>query len=207
VIETPDQLAGLRIGSFPAPSTTYTVIEKLKRTHPALAQTTIVQGGVGTQLAMLQAGKIDIAVDLEPAASVAEANGYRSVLNISKFTAPQAVTGLMVSKTYMNSHADQVQRVVNALQRAITAMYTDPEVALRTARKVFPDLSEKVLSRAVHHMLRDAMYPHSVVIPDEYWQRAIQLRIDSGDLKRPQATEVAVENRFAQSAAAQFGLK
>ena len=49
-------------------------------------------------------------------------------------------------------------------------------------------------------MQRDAMYPRSVVISDAHWQRTLKTRLDSGDLKNPQATDKAVENRFAELA-------
>ncbi len=207
LITKPEQLAGLRVGSFPAPSTTYTVLDGLKRQYPALAKTQIVPGGMGTQLALLEAGKTDIAVDLEPSVAQAVTRGYRIVLNLNDFVPPQAITGLMTRQDTVAQHPDQVQRMVNAMQQAMTAIYADPAVAHRTARKLFPDLGEAVIQSAVDHMRRDAMYPTSVVVPDEYWQRTLQTRLDSGDLKRPQATDVAVDNRFAVAAAAHYGKK
>ena len=205
VITKADQLAGLRIGSFPAPSTTYTILAGLKRQTPALATMQIVQGAMGTQLALLEAGKTDIATDLEPAVAQAESHGYRVVLDLEKYTPPQAITGLMVRQETLDHHADQVQRMVNALQQAISAMYRDPLVAYRTAQKLFPDLGKEVTQRAVDHMLRDAVYPRSVVVSDAYWQRTLQTRLDSGELKHPQPTGLAVDNRFAAHAAATYG--
>ena len=171
VITKAEQLAGLRIGSFPAPSTSYTVLDGLKRHTPAMASTQIVQGAMGTQLALLEAGKTDIATDLEPAVAQAESRGYRVILNLKNYTPPQAVTGLIVRQDTIDHHADQVQRMVNAMQQAISAMYRDPTIAYRTAQKLFPDLGKDITKRAVDHMLHDAMYPTSVVVPDDYWQR------------------------------------
>ncbi len=205
VIEKPEQLAGWRIGSFPEPSTTYTVLNGLKAHTPAMATTQIVQGAMGTQLALLEAGKTDIAVDLEPAVSQAESRGYRVVLNMNKFTQPQAVTGLIARQDTVTQRADRTQRMVNALQQAIATMYRDPAVAVRTAQKLFPSLGEATIQRAVAHMLKDAMYPASVVVPEEFWQRSLQSRLDSGELKHPQATTTAVDNHFAEAAFAKYG--
>jgi ABC-type nitrate/sulfonate/bicarbonate transport system substrate-binding protein len=162
---------------------------------------------MGTQLALLEAGKTDIATDLEPAVAQAVSHGYRMVLNLNDFTEPQAVTGLMVRQDTIDRRADQVQRMVNALQQAITSIHADREAAYRTARKLFPDLGEPVIKGAVDHMLRDAMYPASVVVRDDYWQKTLRTRLDSGDLKSPQKTEQAVDNRFARAAAARYGKK
>jgi NitT/TauT family transport system substrate-binding protein len=207
IIEKPEQLAGLRIGSFPAPSTTYTILQALKASTPSLSNMQIIQGQMGTQLAALEAGKTDIAVDLEPAVAIAESKGYRSILNLSKYTPPMAITGLMATEKHVTAHPDQAQRMVNALQKAVTAIYQTPDVALRTGHKLFPTLGDEVIKRAVDHMIRDALYPHSVVTTDEYWQRTIQSRLDSGELKKKQATSVAVDNRFAEKAFAQYGKK
>lgn len=206
-IEKPEQMAGLRVGSFPDPSTTFTILNGLKRHHAELKTMRIVQGNMGTQLALLQAGKTDIAVDLEPAVAQAADKGYRVVLNLNKFSEPQAVTGIMTRQETVDRKPAQVQRAVNALQQAMTAIYTDPEVAYRTARKLFPELGETVIKTAVDHMLHDAMYPRSVVVNEDYWQRSLKTRIDSGDLKHMQPTSLTVDNRFAESAAAQFGAK
>ena len=95
--------------------------------------------------------------------------------------------------------------MVNALQQAIATMYRDPAVAVRTAQKLFPSLGEATIQRAVAHMLKDAMYPASVVVPEEFWQRSLQSRLDSGELKHPQATTTAVDNHFAEAAFAKYG--
>ena len=95
--------------------------------------------------------------------------------------------------------------MVNAMQQAISAMYRDPTIAYRTAQKLFPDLGKDITKRAVDHMLHDAMYPTSVVVPDDYWQRTLHTRIDSGELKHEQATTLAVDNRFAAKAFAVYG--
>ena len=44
------------------------------------------------------------------------------------------------------------------------------------------------------------MYPKSIVVNDGYWQSTLKTRLSSGDLKKPQATDVAVDNRFALKA-------
>jgi NitT/TauT family transport system substrate-binding protein len=69
-ITKPEDLTGLRIGTFPRPSTTYTLLaDTLKRSHVS-AQ--IIEVQIGSELALLESNKVDIVFLLEPDASLAE---------------------------------------------------------------------------------------------------------------------------------------
>lgn len=193
------QLDNLRVGSFPDPSTIYVELSQIKRNKAPNMK--IVPAAFGAQLATLEAGKIDIAVDLEPTVSIAEDKGYRVVLDVEKYTQPQAITGITTTEELIKNNPERVQKVVDALQEAVTLLHDNPDVSFRTAKKLFPDLKDSVIRSALERMKTKEMYPKSVVIPDEYWQRTLQARINSGDLKKPQASTVAVDNSFAVKAA------
>jgi NitT/TauT family transport system substrate-binding protein len=90
---------GLRIGSIPAPSTTYTLLREFIRNNK-LDHTTLVQVAIGAQLAALEAGQLDVAVDLEPSVSVAESKGYRVNFLFDRFTETQAITGISTLPTF-----------------------------------------------------------------------------------------------------------
>ncbi len=199
-IKKPSDLAGLRVGSFPAPSTTYTLLKELKDKNPELKNMQIVEAAFGAQLALLEADKADIAVDLEPTVSKVESEGYRVVFPMTPFIDPQAVTGMMVTQKMIDERPKIIQAAVTSLQQAISAIYKNREVAYRTGKKLFPQLSDKVIHRAVDRMMKDAMYPESVIVRDDLWQRTLKTRLDSGELKKPQATSLAVDNRFAEKA-------
>jgi NitT/TauT family transport system substrate-binding protein len=192
------QLNGLKISSFPEPSTTFTLLSQLKRNGAPELQ--IVQAAFGAQLATLESGKVDIAVDLEPTVSIAEDKGYKVIFDFEKFTEPQAITGITTTEEVINNKPITVQKVVDALQEAMTLLHTDKETSIQTAKKIFPDLKYDVIKAAVDRMLERNMYPQSIVIDDAYWQRTLQSRIDSGDLKKPQTTDAAVDNTFAMRA-------
>jgi NitT/TauT family transport system substrate-binding protein len=200
-IKKPEDLADLRVGSFPKPSTTYTLLNQLKNQHPkALKNMTIIEGAFGTQLAMLNANKVDIAIDLEPTVSQVEAKGYRVVLALTPFVERQAITGLMVTQTMINQNPETVQKMVTALQQAVKAMYKDRQLAYAVAQKLFPDLSKQVIKNAVDRMLQDTLYPKSIAVNDAYWQATLKTRQSNGDLKKSQATSLAVDNSFANKA-------
>lgn len=192
------QLNGLKVSSFPEPSTTYTLLSQVKAKNAPKMQ--IVQAAFGAQLAALEAKKVDIAIDLEPTVSIAEDKGYKVVLDFEKYTQPQAITGITTTDDIIKKKPATVQKLVDALQEAMTLLHTDREAGLRTAKKLFPELKDKVVQAAFDRMTSKDMYPGSVVVNDEYWQRTLKTRIDSGDLKKAQATNVAVDNRFALKA-------
>jgi NitT/TauT family transport system substrate-binding protein len=200
-ISTPEDLKGLRISSFPSPSTTYTLLAELIRKHKLTESgTSIVQAAVGAQLAALEAGQVDFAVDLEPAVSIAESKGYQVNFSLDQFTDPQAITGISTLESTIQTKASTVQKIVSGLQEALTVLHSDPQVGLRVSKKLFPTLSEQVIRNALARMFHLNVFPASVKIDDALWQRTLQTRLDSGDLKKPQATSFTVENSFAEQA-------
>ncbi|MFN4896582.1 MAG: ABC transporter substrate-binding protein [Pseudomonadota bacterium] len=191
---------GLRIGSIPAPSTTYTLLREFIRNNK-LEHTTLVQVAIGAQLAALEAGQLDVAVDLEPSVSVAESKGYRVNFLFDRFTETQAITGISTLESTIENRPDLVQKVVSGLQDGLDLMHSNSEVSLRVAKKLFPTLSDEVIRRAVKRMLDQAIYPRSVKVDDTCWQRTLKTRLESGELKKPQATSISVDNSFAEEAA------
>jgi NitT/TauT family transport system substrate-binding protein len=198
MIQKPEQLNHLRISSFPEPSTTYTLLKQIIMQNKL--DTKIVQAGFGAQLATLEAGKTDIAIDLEPTVSIAEDKGYRVVLNFEDYSQPQVITGLMTTEETIKNHPETVQKIVSGLQEALVLVHKKPEIAVGVAKKIFPELKDSVIQAAVKRMLANNIYPQSDIVPDDLWQRTLKTRLASGDLKKPQATSVAVDNSFALKA-------
>jgi NitT/TauT family transport system substrate-binding protein len=201
VIERPADLAGLRVGTFPSPSTNYTLMKELIEQHPKeLRNTRIVQAPIGSQIALLEAGSADIAMELEPAASIAESKGYRIVYSSPRFHGPFAFTGLTTTEKLIKEKPDLVAKVVAALQEAVELCHHDPEIAIAVGEKLFPTLPKEVAARAVRRMIDEKTLPDSVVVDDAAWQAALRTRVAVGDLKKPQRTDVAVDNSFALAA-------
>jgi NitT/TauT family transport system substrate-binding protein len=202
-IKNVKQLNGLRLSSFPEPSTVFTILTELRQKNNL--NMPIIQAPFGGQMALLETGRVDIAVDLEPSVSIFEDKGYRIVFNFKPWTEAQAITGITSSEDFLKKNPQEAQKVVDALQEAVNLLYSKPDVAYRTAKKIYPHLSDKVVHKAVDRMLKGDMYPHSLVVPEDMWQRTLKTRLDSGELKRPQATNVAVDNTFALNAKKKLG--
>lgn len=201
-ISKPTDLAGLRIGTFPAPSTNYTLVSELVRDFPsAFSRPAIVQAPIGAQLALLENKSADIAMVLEPAASIAESQGYRVVYSSPKFHGAFAFTGVTVTKETVEASPEVVRRFVGALERSLRTCHEHPEVAIDVAKSLFPQLSEKVVESAINRMLRERTIPLTPVVDKEAWKKALETRIRVGDLPSLLGTEEAVDNQFALSAA------
>lgn len=206
MIKKPQDIKGLRISSFPAPSTTYTMLmELVKNNDLEKTGTKIVPVAIGAQMATLEAGEADIAVDLEPSVSIAENKGYRVITSFDQFTDPQAITGISALESTIKNRPELVQKVVSSLQEALNVLHSDREACLRVSRKLFPTLDHKIVTVAVDRMKGLQVYPKSVKVDDSYWQRTLKTRLDSGELKKPQTTDFTVDNRFAEEAIQELG--
>jgi len=201
VIESKSQLAGLRVGTFPAPSTNYTLMaDTITSGGAELHSTKIVQAPIGGQIALLEGKQADIAMVLEPAASLAEAKGYRVVFSSPKFYGAFAFTGLTVSTRYANEHPEVVQGMVKGVQRALDYCHSDPEGASTVARQLFPSLEPAVVDKAVRRMVSESTLPKSVVVSEDSWSAALKTRITVGDLKALQPYHHSVDMSFADAA-------
>jgi len=202
-IGKPGDLAGLRVGTFPDPSTNFALMkETILKGGDTLKNTKIVQAPIGSQLALLENGSADIAMDLEPGTSIAESKGYRVVYSSPRFYGRFAFTGLTTTEDYINGNKDVVQKFVNAIEKALYYCHTDEVGTIALAATLFPKLDTAVVANAVKRMLLDKTIPDHAVMSDAAWQKALQVRVKIGDLKELKPTADAVDNSFAQRASA-----
>ncbi|MEO5644132.1 MAG: ABC transporter substrate-binding protein [Bacteroidia bacterium] len=203
-IEQPSDLAGLRVGTFPDPSTNYALMKKtIIKGGDTLKNTKIVQAPIGSQLALLENGDADIAMDLEPGTSISESKGYRVVYSSPEFYGRFAFTGLTTTEDYISGNKEIVQKFVNAIEKALQYCHSDETGAIEIAKKLFPNLDKTVVANAVKRMVGDKTIPDHAAMSDEAWQKAMQVRVDIGDLKEMKQTSDAVDNSFADNAVKQ----
>ncbi len=196
-VKTASELHGLRIATYEAPSTNYAL---MARSLKGNEDTKIVQGAYGSLLAMLKADQADIAMELEPGASTAVREGAEIVFSYPEAFGAFMLTGIYVLEEYRDRHPRQVQKVINALERAMRFAHESPSEAVAVARRKFPEVDPEVVRIAVERMISDKALPEHVTINRSGWANTVQLRFELGELKDPVAANQALDESFAQAA-------
>ncbi|MGH9549803.1 MAG: ABC transporter substrate-binding protein [Terriglobales bacterium] len=200
-IDDPSGFKGYRIATYTAPSTSYAVMKRVLQNHGKQVDAKIVQGAFGTLLALLKANQADMALDIEPIVSIATHDGAHIVYSPANVLGDFAFTGLTVSDDFLKKNADDVQKAVNALAKAMTYIREDYEGTVAVAKADFPEVSEPVVREALKRLIDQGTIPASPVLSENAWNRAIDLRKEIGDLKSSGSFAENVEMKFAAKAA------
>ena len=180
--DDPAAFADARIGSFPRPSTTYTLLkDMIGRNHVADAR--IIEVPIGSEVALLEARRADVVMMLEPAASQAAASGYDIVTSFPRLWGPFAFTGLTSTLAEAKANPTVVAGVRRGMQAALDLAHQHPDQAIAIARKLFPALDGAVVEAAVNRMLADETVPRSFAVDAAGWANAVGVRQAMGELK------------------------
>jgi NitT/TauT family transport system substrate-binding protein len=186
------------VATFAAPSTAYTVQDAMFKEGGL--KPNIKQGSFGGLIAMLDAGKADIALELEPNVSTAVKSGARVVYSMSDKYPNFALTGITASVKTLEEKPEMVQHFLNAITKAEQYAYDNPDSTVYYMRKKFPDFDEEIAKNAVLRLLSSNTVPHNAIISQEAWNRAIELRYQMGDLKSKDGVSALLEMSFANKA-------
>lgn len=178
------QLAGYTVATFPSPSTAYTLQSQMFRDGGL--EPKIREAQFGTLLPTLKSGSADIALEIEPNVSIAVKEGGKVLFGLARRFGDFAITGVSVSEDTITKRRPLVERFVRALDAAEKAAHADPKAVEDFAVKRFPDLDPMVARSAIRRMLADGVFPASARISADAWRKALQLRIESGELKSEQ---------------------
>ena len=199
-IKEPQQLEGFTVATFPSPSTAFTLQKQMFEAAGLKPQ--IRQAAFGALLPLLEAGAVDIALELEPNVSTAVKQGARVVYSMAEMYGDFAITGVTTSETLIAENPDLVQKFVNAIQQAESYAHANPDATADFALKRFPNLDPVVVEQSLKRIIDSKTLPKGTVISKEAWEKACQLRVDAGDL--PAIDEEALDNTFAQKAMETF---
>lgn len=196
-IKDPSMLKNYSVATFPAPSTAYVLQEEMFKKGGL--KPNIKQAAFGTLLTQLESGQADIALELEPNVSTAVKQGARIVYAMPEVYGDFSITGVSVSEEMVQKNPEQVQKFVNAIQMALAFARTNTEETISLASKRFPSLDKEVVTQALKRMIDTNTLPQTTVISQDAWDKACNLRINSGELKA--STEDArktLNNSFSQ---------
>lgn len=191
-IKTPADLKGHTVATFPAPSTAYT-LQKLMFEKAGL-EPSIRQSAFGTLLSVLEAKQADIALELEPNVSQALTKGYRVLYSLADVYGDFTITGITCTPEYLDKHRDVVAGVVGALGEAMAFIHSQPDAAAEILATRFPEVDPSVAKSALKRVLDSGVIPQSPVVNRDAWLKALQLRVDAGDLAKPVDPMVFIRN-------------
>lgn len=196
-IKNPSMLKGYSVVTFPKPSTAYVLQEKMFK--DGNLEPNIIQTAPGSLLTQLESGQVDIALELEPNVSTATQKGAKILYSMPEMYGDFAITGVSVSEDYIQKNPEQVQKFVNALQMALDFARNNKDEAAEIALKRFPSLDKEVAVSAFNRMLETNILPKTTVISIDAWDKATNLRIDSGDLQSTvEDARKVLDNSFAE---------
>lgn len=199
-IREPRELQGRTVASVPAPSTSYALLKKLYES--AGLQPAIRQVSAPALVPTLQAGEADYAVLIEPWVSGVVASGGHVAFSLMDYYREFALTGLTCSSETLRKDPETIGKIVTALTESVKLFYNDEARTLRVAQKHFANENQENLKAGLARMRADKIFPRSLIVTENAWQAAIQLRKDTGDLAgTPLPMADYVENRFAAQAA------
>jgi NitT/TauT family transport system substrate-binding protein len=181
MIQKPEDLANLRIGTFPRPSTTYTLLDDTLRQSHVRAR--IVEVQIGSELPLLESGGADMVFLLEPAASLAESQGYSIVTSLPALWGNFAFTGLTTTYQYASSNASLTADMQAAIGEAVRFAHSNTPETIAAAQKLFPNIDPIGVKTAVNRMITEQTLPASAAVDQDGWKRAIKVRQEVGDLK------------------------
>jgi len=197
-ITEPRGLGKYSVATFPSPSTAYTLQKnmfKLGNIKPNIKEIAF-----GSLLASLDTGAVDIALELEPNVSTAVRNGAHIVYSLNDYSPEFAITGMTALPNYIKQNPDTTQKIVNALQKAMSYIHQHPNETSNLLIKKFPDVSKDIAADAVKNMIAAGVFPEDTRITKNGWDAAIKARLDAGDLKQPANYENYVITYFSDNA-------
>lgn len=160
-----NDLDAYTVGSFPSPSTAFTLQRKMFL--DAGKEPRIREGAFGTLVAMLRSGQVDIALELEPNVSQVVADGGTVVYSMSEVCGDFAITGLTATPEFLAKHPEIAQKVANGLQKALNAIGADRARALSILAKRFPEIDQSVAKAALDRVIGDKIVPRSLQISED----------------------------------------
>lgn len=196
VISKPSDLRGYKIGTFPEPSTNFALMKELQENLGVANGIEIVQAAIGNQIPLINSGAADIAMELEPAASIAESKGYRVVFSSPAMHGSFTFTGVTTTLEVLNEKEETLTALVMALDESVRLCHSNPEIAFRVAKSSFPNLDDQVLRKAIARMLQENTLPRTVRTDPSGWERAVGIRKAIGELNASTDFSHVVDNRL-----------
>lgn len=173
------------VATHPRPMTAYVYTLKAVRDAGLDPEkdVNILQVTPGSEIVPLLNHQADISLTIEPQVSKAVAGGAHFVYSYPELLGDRIFTGVMTREDYLRDHRPTALALVRCVQDALTTIHRDPNATIPVAQKYFPQLDESIIRAAIKHIVADQVVPHSVLVSEESWSKAMRARLEAGDLK------------------------
>jgi NitT/TauT family transport system substrate-binding protein len=211
-IKSLDDFKGKSIATLRFPSNTNTVpkhvFPKLGGFEPGATGINFLEFPPGAQAQAVKDGRADLAVVFEWDASIAVRQfGLEVVYSFAEPIGPNAASTIFTTDEYLAGNADTAQRLVNAIAEAMKVIHTEAGAYETANAKAFPQVSADVIKLGSERLLAmPGVVPRNPIITAAEWDAVMAIDLGSG-LKQALPFDRMVDNRFAEKATAEFGLK
>jgi NitT/TauT family transport system substrate-binding protein len=161
----------------------------------------------GSELSALAAGQADLSFVLEPNIAVGVAQGFEEVKSFAQEFGEFFYTSFAVTEESIEKRADQVQKFVNAMEKAMLFGHKHPDKAAEVAVKRYDKQDPKVVAAAALNIIRDKAYPESMLVSKAAYDKNFDMLLTATGhqaAKYPMAE--LMDNRFAEKAKASIKL-
>lgn len=211
-IRSLDDFKGKSIATLRFPSNTNTtpkyIFSKLGGFDPASVGITFLEFPPGAQGQAVKDGRADLAVVFEWDASIGVTQfGLEVVYNFAPTVGPNASSSIFATDEYLAGNAETTQRLLNAIAESLKIIHTEPGAYASASAKAFAQVPPEAVKLGSERLLAmPGVVPRNPIITREEWDKVMEIELGSA-LKQSLPFERMVDNRFAEKATAEFGLK
>lgn len=157
----------------------------------------------GSELSALAADQAELSFVLEPNIAIGVAKGFEEITSFAEQFGDFFYTSFAVTEEAIAKNADQVQRFVNAMQKACLFGHKYPDKAAEVAVKRYDTQDAKIVAAAARNIIRDKAYPVSMLVSKEAYDKNFDvLLVRTGHQAAKYPMSELMDNRFAEKAAA-----
>ncbi len=203
---------GKKVASFRFPSNTVTsptfAMQKFGGFDAKAGGVEFIEGPPGSIVGAVRDGRADVGVVFEWDASVAAQSGLQVSYAFADTIGPILLTSVMVKEDYIASNPDIIQRFCNALAAAMKLIRTDKVAYLSAMTAEFSNLDKSIIAAGCDRLLStQGFVPLTPVIAKAEWDAIVEHDTLAGTVRKTFSFEEMVDNRFAQKAAENAGLR
>lgn len=187
-------ISGMRVSTYPRPSTTYAcTVSFLRRIglEPG-RDVEIVETPYRDELGPLFCAEADFAMVNEPIFTQALGNGAKRIHSLVGDFGPMTFSGFSVRRGFGRKGEEHraLRLFLEAVERGCRAVHSGRGLSLEVACRYFPEIEKDVLEKAIGRLVEQDIITRELKIPEKEWDGLIKLRLESGELKSKKYADI-----------------